>query len=121
MSRILIYEARSACDDLSLLLAGRGHEVVVCVTTEELFDHLAERRPDALVFVLSGLAFDIDLLSVLRRVAPNLPIILLGGPTGLEARRRVQDLKPTYYGVFPLDPAELSDAVNGALSHGHRS
>ena len=43
---------------------------------------------------------------------------MLGGPSGLEARRAVQDLKPVYYGVFPLEPAELSEAVSAAVG-GH--
>lgn len=117
MSRILIHEARSSCDDFSQLLAGHGYEVVVCTGREALFDQLAKRRPDVLVYVLGELVSDLGVLSVLRRAAVTLPIILLGGPAGLEARRSVQELKPTYYGVFPLDPAELSDAVNGALVH----
>ena len=117
MSRILIYEARSTCDDFSQLLAGHGHEVVVCTGREALFDQLAKSRPDVLVYVLGNLVFDLGVLSGLRRASATLPIILLGGPAGLEARRSVQELKPTYYGVFPLDPAELSDAVNGALEH----
>ena len=43
--------------------------------------------------------------------------ILLGGPADLEVRRTVQELRPTYYAVFPLDPSELRDAVAGALAH----
>ena len=107
------------------MLAGEGHEIVVCQGREALFDQLTERRPDVLVYVLGDLIVDLGVLALLRRVAPKLPIILLGGPAELEARRSVQELKPTYYGVFPLDPAELSDAVHGALSphlgppHGH--
>ena len=119
MSRILIHESRSPRDDFSGLLAGEGHEVIVCRGREELFDHLTERRPDVLVYVLGELMVDLAVLALIRRVAPKLPIILLGGPAGLEARRSVQELKPTYYGVFPLEPAELGDAVHGALAPHH--
>lgn len=124
MSRVLVHEARRHPDDFTGLLAGQGHDIVVCAGREALFDQLAERRPDVLVYVLGELTVDVAVLSLLRRVAPRLPIVLLGGPSGLEARRAVQDLKPVYYGVFPLEPAELSEAVSAALGgangpHGH--
>ena len=70
-----------------------------------------------LVYVLSDLALDLGVLWVVRRIAPTLPIILLGGPAGLEARRTGQELKPTYGGRVPLDPAELGDAVRSVLRH----
>lgn len=117
MSRILICEPRNPGEDCAPLLAGEGHEVVVCAGRQALFDALAVRRPDVIVYVMDDLAMDLGALSVVRGMAATLPIILLGGPAGLEARRSVQELKPTYYGVFPLDPAELRDAVRGALSH----
>lgn len=119
MSRILIYQPHTGSDDCKALLGEQGHEVIACEDRESLFESIAERRPDVLVYVLGELALDLGVLSMLRRLAPMLPIILLGGPAGIEARRSVQDLKPTYYGVFPLDPTELADAVRGALSlHG---
>lgn len=117
MSRILIFEPRSTGAEWNSMLLGEGHEVVICPDREALFGAITERRPDLLVYVLGELGADLGVLTVLRRVSPKLPIILLGGPAGLEARRSVQELKPTYYAVFPLDPSELSDAVRGALHH----
>jgi len=117
VSRVLVHEARHTHDDFYRQLQSDGHDVVVCTGREALFDQLTERRPDALVYVLGDLVVDLAVLSLLRRMAGKLPIILLGGPAGIEARRSVQELKPVYYGVFPLDPAELSEAVSGALGH----
>ena len=117
MSRILIHEPRSGTHDWPRLLAPEGHDVVVCTGREALFDALTLRRPDLIIYVLADLALDLGVLWVVRRMAASLPIIMLGGASGLEARRAVQELKPTYYGVFPLEPAELGDAVRGALSH----
>ena len=120
MFRVLVHEARRHPDDFTKLLAADGYDVVVCTGREALFEQLAERRPDALVYVLGELSVDLAVLSLLRRAAPRLPIVLLGGPSGLEARRAVQELKPVYYGVFPLEPAELNEAVNAALGgHAH--
>lgn len=117
MSRILIYEPRQSCDECQKFLSNQGHEVVLCAEREALIDSLAERKADVLVYVLNELNVDLAVLSLLRRVSPTLPLIVLGGPAGLEARRSVQELRPTYYGLFPLDPSELSDAVRGALDH----
>jgi hypothetical protein len=117
MSRILIYESRRSGHDWSQLVPAGGHDIVVCIGREALFDAMALRKPDLIIYVLGDLALDLGVLWVVRRMAAALPIILLGGPTGLEARRSVQALRPVYFGVFPLDPSELGDAVNGALSH----
>jgi DNA-binding response OmpR family regulator len=117
VSRILIHEPQATCDECKTVLAGQGHDVVVCRDREALIGALGERRPDVLVYVLGDLGIDLGVLGVVRRAAPQLPLILLGGPADLAARRSVQDLKPTYYGVFPLDPSELGDAVRGALDH----
>jgi|SRR5262245_7291213 len=117
MSRILVYEPHSGDPEWSQHLAADGHDVVVCAGREALFDAMALRRPDLVIYVLGDLALDLGVLWVVRRMAATMPIILLGGPADLEARRSVQELKPTYFGVFPLEPAELEDAVRGALAH----
>jgi len=85
-----------------------------------LFDALTLHRPDLIIYVLGDLSLDLGVLWVVRHMSATLPIILLGGPTGIEARRSVQELRPVYFGVFPLEPAELSEAVRGALSHERR-
>jgi DNA-binding NtrC family response regulator len=115
MSRILIHDPRPEGGEYRTLLASRGHEVVVCREREATFDALALRRPDALVYVLADATCDLAILSLLRRFAPQVPLILLGAAADLRTRRAVQELKPIYYGVFPLDPTELRDAVLGAL------
>ena len=120
MSRILIHEARRGSEDWQGLLAAGGYEVVVCAGRAALFDAMMLQRPDLIIYVLEDLAVDLGMLSVVRRMAPSLPIILLGDQTGLDARRSVQELRPAYFGVFPLDPAELSDAVRSALGHNGR-
>ena len=121
MSRILIHDPGRAGHDWPQILAAGGHDIVVCTGREALFDAIALRRPDLIVYVLGDLALDLGVLWVVRRIATALPIILLGGPTDLESRRSVQELRPVYFGMLPLDPAELGDAVRGALSHERRS
>jgi DNA-binding response OmpR family regulator len=115
VSRILVYESRPSCDDCLELLKEAGRDVVVCRNRDAVLDAFLEGRPDVVVYVLGDLPTDLVVLSLLRRVGPTLPIIVLGGPSSLDTRRSVQDLKPTYFGVLPLDPLELRDAVQGAL------
>jgi DNA-binding NtrC family response regulator len=121
MSRILVHEPPSIPDECTPALAGLGYDVILCEDREALFDSMAERKPDLLVYVLHDVLVDVAVLSLLRRVAPHLPIILLGESAALEVRRCVQELRPTYYGMFPLEPAELRDAVSGALEHHGRA
>lgn len=120
MSRILIHEPRHDRHEWLQGLVAGGHDVVVCSGRKALFDAMALRRPDVMLYVLADLPLDLGVLGLVRRMAPALPIILLGGPTELEARRSVQELRPVYFGMFPLDPAELSEAVRGALGHERR-
>lgn len=115
MSRILVYESRTGCEECRSLLEKEGREIILCRDREALVNALLERRPDAVVYVLGELTADLTALSLLRRSGPTLPIIVLGGSSSLDARRCVQDLKPTYFGVLPLEPMELRDAVQGAL------
>lgn len=117
MSRIVIHEPRRGRQEWCRHLAEEGYDVVVCSERKALIDALAAGRPDVIVYVLRDLPLDLGVLWIVRRIATTAPIILLGGPADLETRRNVQELHPTYYGMFPLEPAELSDAVHSALGH----
>lgn len=123
MSRILVHDPRPRIDDRPALFRAPEHDVVCCRDREALVCALSERRADLLVYVLQDIARDVAFLSALRQSAPRLPLILLGEPATLEVRRLVQDLKPTYYGVFPLEGQELAEAVHavlGAAAAAHR-
>jgi len=115
MSRILIHDPNDRPDECLSLPSSAKEEVITCKDHEALVGALADRRPDVLVYVIKDLAEDLQLLTLLRRVAPSLPLILVAGPTDLDSRRKIQELKPTYYGVLPLERFELIDAVRGAL------
>lgn len=114
MSRILIHDPTGEEAALPPFVA-EGHAVITCKDRKTLVEEMSDRRPDVLVYLITDLAEDLGLLAVLRRVAPVLPIILLGRPTDLSSRRLIQELMPTYYGVLPLEGSELRDAIRGAL------
>ncbi|NOT33010.1 MAG: hypothetical protein HOP12_02450 [Candidatus Eisenbacteria bacterium] len=118
MSRILIFDPNEHDTNRLSLLTDKAQEVVRCRDRHALLKALSAQRPDVLVYVVQSLLDDLVLLSSLRAVAPTLPIIMIGGPTDLESRRSIQELRPTYYGVLPLEPSELRDAVRGALQRG---
>ena len=118
MSRILIHDPNDGPNECLSLPAGKKEEVITCKDQRALVGALANQRPDVLVYVIKDLAEDLQLLTLLRQVAPTLPFILVGGPTDLTSRRKIQELKPTYYGVLPLERFELRDAVRGALQRG---
>lgn len=118
MSRILVHDPRRSSIDRVELPALPGHEWTVCRDHKALLAALTECRPAVLIHVLDDLGRDVELLAALRQYAPRLPIILLGEPASLEVRRVIQELRPTYYGVLPLDRLELEEAVEGALGVG---
>jgi DNA-binding response OmpR family regulator len=116
VARILVYEPRRIHEPWETLLAGAGRDILVCGDPECFVSALSERRPDVLIYLLSDLDQDLAMLLALRRVSSTLPIILLDGPADLEARRSIQQLNPTYYGVPPFEESEISEVVRGALS-----
>lgn len=115
MSRILVHEPHPTCEGGRALLVEEGHDVVVCEDRESLLGATTERRPDAVVYVIDDFPIDLRVLGVLRRIAPSIPLIVLSAPAAIQDRRRVQDLRPVYYGVLPLEAGELVDAVHAAL------
>lgn len=115
MSRILVHDPRPMADGGRPLLDADEREVVRGDDPGALVSAFSEQRPHLLVYVLQDPARDIELLSAIRIFAPRLPLILLGEPVTLTTRRLIQELRPTYYGVFPLEGPELSNAVDAAL------
>ena len=116
--RVLIFESRRDCDECELMLSNEGYDVSACSGPLKLLETFADKRPDVVIYVLGDLDSDLSILSVLREAAPRTPLIVLSGPFGLSIRRSVQNLRPTYYGVLPLEPEELRDVVRSVLSEG---
>lgn len=100
------------------MVSNEGYEVSVCSGPLQLLETFAATRPDVVIYVLGDLDFDLSILSVIREAAPRTPLIVLSGPFELAIRRSVQNLRPTYYGVLPLEPGELRDVVRSVLTEG---
>jgi len=116
MSHVLILDPHETLAGQALL-DDPELDVEVCRDRAGLFDSLCIRRPDVVVYVLTDLPSDLAILSLLRRVSASLPIVLVGDPSSLEARRSIQDVRPIYFGVLPLDPCELVNAVRSGLRY----
>jgi DNA-binding NarL/FixJ family response regulator len=98
------------------MLAGQGLELVPCADGQALLEEVIQRRPDALVYALcANCDQDLRVLQLVRRAAPDLPLVLLAADESISTRRQVLNLRPIYYAVWPADAGELQEAVVAAL------
>jgi DNA-binding response OmpR family regulator len=115
---IIVSEPRGLDETpLASQLQLEGYDVVWCNEEEDVLDRVIQRPPHALVFALSTQCqSDLALLFLLRRVAPALPLILVAATASLETQKLIQDLRPTYYVVRPVDQTELHEAIAAAIA-----
>jgi hypothetical protein len=108
--RVLVYTCSVPTDDPAFaLLKDEGVQVVSCNDGQNLLEQVVYAfRTES--------AQDLGVLHLLRRVAPDLPLVLLATEGSLEVQRLVQNLRPIYYAVTPVEPSELRDAVHAALA-----
>jgi DNA-binding NtrC family response regulator len=114
--RVIVFEqARNGEVSLAAALATGGCEVCAPATTESLMDAVASGRYQAVLFGFGPDGHD-DLvtLRLLRRLAPNLPLIVVASDASLEVRRSIQALRPIYFAARPVDAEELCEAVHAA-------
>lgn len=120
--RVVVYEAAPEADSGTLsLLSDEGFDVVSCPSGEALIEEVVQQRPDAVVYALGPEGGpDFGVLQLMRRVAPNLPLVLLATDGSLAVQRQLRDLRPIYYAILPVEPAELRDAVHAAIARTNR-
>ena len=118
MSRVVIYECCLGDEHPAFsLLKDEGFDLVACPDGETLLEEVVQHRPDVLIYALKpDSPQDLAVLQLLRRAAPELPLVLLASEGSLSTQRLVQDLRPIYYAVCPIEASELRDAVRAALS-----
>ena len=112
---MLLYESSGDADSLMALLPACGCVAVKVATTEALLEEVSARAPSVVLFSLApGRQDDLVALHFLRRVAPDLPLVIVAGEATLEIRRAIQALRPVYFAVRPVEAAELHDALCAA-------
>lgn len=118
MHRVVIYEP-AGLESASLFAALReqGFELVECSDGQMLLEEVVQHRPDVVVYGLRPDGHqDLGVLHLVRSVAPELPLVLVASEGSLVTQKLVQDVRPIYYAVYPVDPAELHEAVRAALA-----
>ena len=81
---------------------------------EALLEALVHEAPTAVIVALrADLAADVALLTLLRRVGPAVPLILVGREGTIGDRQVLQRFHPHYYALQPCESGELLEAVLG--------
>lgn len=102
-------------DDTRQGLLAAGARVSCTQRDEELLEALVREHATALVLALrSELASDVALLTLVRRVSPSVPLVLLGHADSVGDRQVLQRFQPHFYALEPCDPVELVEAVLGS-------
>ena len=75
------------------------------------------RPPDILVYELGAeCAMDGGVLRLLRRICPDVPLVIVGEGGSLEVQRRLQEFRPIFFAIHPMDQAEWRDVVRAATA-----
>lgn len=98
------------------LLEAEGFEFISCPDAHALLEEVMHRKPDAVIYALcADCSQDMGVLQLVRRAAPEVPLVLLAAEDSLDTRKITQTLRPIYYAVCPIDGAELRDVVRSAV------
>lgn len=102
-------------------LREEGYEVVACPNRETVLTLAFDDPPDVILYTLAPRSpVDRGVLQLLRRALPRTPLILIAAEGSLEVQRVVQEFRPVYYAVAPLERAELVEAVTAAIAQRDR-
>jgi DNA-binding NarL/FixJ family response regulator len=113
----IVFEAVTAETPLAGVLAAGGCAACSVRTNEELVDAVASGRHRVVLFALGPeRADDLVALRLLRRLAPDFPLIVVASDASLEVRRQIQALRPIYFAPRPVDAQELCEAVRDACA-----
>lgn len=116
MSHVLLFECPGSAGVSAASLLNPGEfDTRVCGDGEALLEEVVQRRPDVVVYCLRPEhSEDLGVLRLLRRVSQDLPLVVLASSGSLFTQKQVQAFRPVYYGVCPMDRAELEGAVRAA-------
>ena len=116
--RVLVHVAAAPCEPpLPALLEADGLDPVTCRDGHAVLEQVMNRPAAAVIYALRpDCRDDLGILRLLRRAAPDVPLVLLAAEDSLDTRKVTQTLRPIYYAVCPVDGAELRDVVRATLS-----
>jgi DNA-binding response OmpR family regulator len=121
--RVVINATAAPADPpLLSLLESEGFDLVACPDAHAMLEEVMLRVPDAVIYALrADCREDLGVLRLLRRAAPDVPLVLLASEDSLDTRKVTQSLRPIYYAVSPLDGAELREVMRTAVSRRGRA
>ena len=97
-------------------LVAFGYDVRHCADEESLVEAAAALRPCAIVYELHHqLSVDLAILSLVRRVLPHVPLVVVAGALAEQAICGLSTLHATVLGHEPVDRTELRHAVRLAV------
>lgn len=119
---VVLMTAAPPCPPVPAVLGEEGYDLVSCADAQALLEEVMHRQPDAVVYALhADCREDLGVLRLMRRAAPDVPLVLLAAEDSLDTRKLTQSLRPIYYAVCPVDDAELSDVVRAAVTRRGRA
>jgi DNA-binding NtrC family response regulator len=113
MSRVMLCHCQGA-EELALLQDDLSF--VTCDDSEEMIAEVTQQPPDVVVYeVRPDSASDLAVLRLLRKVAPRLPLVVVGAGSS-PAWDVPSDLEPLYRAPLPVEDDGLREAVQSALA-----
>ena len=118
MPRIVVHITAAPADpSVDSMLGAEGFDLISCPDARSLLEEVMHRQPDAVIYALRpDCREDLGVLRLMRRAAPDVPLVLLAAEDSLDTRRVTQALRPIYYTVCPVDDAELRDVMRTAVA-----
>jgi len=104
-------------DPVCSALRLEGVRLLHCENRDLLLEQLVQHRPDVLIYTLRAhQVTDLAVLQLVRRLVPDLPVVLVSDESSLHTEKLVRELRPVYHAVRPVEAEELREAVQAALT-----
>jgi len=104
------------------ILERKGHAVHPFTDEEQALDFLRRQGADlAILDIKLKRMSGIEVLEEMKRIAPDLKVIMLTGYPTLDTARQAQQLGAFEYCIKPIDKDELEDKVAVALEDSAQS
>jgi DNA-binding response OmpR family regulator len=98
-------------------LREEGYEVVACPDRDTTLSCAINDPPDVILYSITPhCPIDRGVLQTLRRSLPRTPLVIVASEGSLETQKLIQEFRPVYYAVAPVERAELVEAVKAAMA-----
>lgn len=99
-------------DNISLMLTKEGFEVKVLKNAENIFKELKSKEYSVLILdiYMDGMENE-HTISKIKKLKPDMPIIVITGDNSLDLERRIRQNKIHYYLVKPFAMNELKEVI----------